>query len=108
TDPWRKSASAARREAARRVMTTFNARRRKGDGIAPSKSPLDHGTAPLPATRLGEPIISATAQVDRDPKTETHREERDVRERGCDELCPGLPADLMSLAEAETRQGSAT
>src|SRR5215469_10180775 len=39
TDPWRKPASPARREAARRTMARINARRRKGDGVEAPASP---------------------------------------------------------------------
>jgi len=46
TDPWRKPASEARREAARATMTRINARRRKRDGPETSASPSEHGIAP--------------------------------------------------------------
>jgi len=47
TNPWRKPASEARREAARRTMERINAGRRKRDGPEASASPPEHGTAPL-------------------------------------------------------------
>src|SRR5215471_2662957 len=46
TDPWRKPASEARREAARRSMVQINARRRERDGPETSASPSEHGIAP--------------------------------------------------------------
>jgi hypothetical protein len=52
TDPWRKPASTARREAARWTMTNLNTRRRKQDGAEPSTSPSHDGTAPLLAEEL--------------------------------------------------------
>jgi hypothetical protein len=48
-DPWRKPASEARREAARKVMTKLNARRRNRDGTGATGNPPEHGTAPLSA-----------------------------------------------------------
>jgi hypothetical protein len=64
TDPWRKPASQARREAARRRMTDINARRRKRDGAEPSTSLPDHGTAPPLATGSGVTRCGTTARVD--------------------------------------------
>jgi hypothetical protein len=74
TDPWRKPASAARREAARRTMTSLNARRRKQDGIESSASPPDSGTAPLLAEGSDVAPIWDTSRVDQEPKTVSHRE----------------------------------
>jgi hypothetical protein len=75
TDPWRKSASEARREAARQTMTKLNSRRRKQDGTAPSASPPDDGTAPLSAEGSGAAPIWATGRVDQAPETVLHRVE---------------------------------
>ena len=47
SDPWRKPASDARREAARRAMTDLNARRREREGAGSPASPPEHGTAPF-------------------------------------------------------------
>ena len=47
TNPWRKPASDARRDAARRSMAQVNARRRKGDDTKPPASPPEHGIASL-------------------------------------------------------------
>jgi hypothetical protein len=46
TDPWRKPASPARREAARRTMTALNARRRERTGARSAARPPEHGAAP--------------------------------------------------------------
>jgi hypothetical protein len=80
TDPWRKPASAARREAARRTMTRLNARRRKQGGSESSASPPGHGTAPLLAEESEAAPIWATAPVDREAKTELHGDERQGRD----------------------------
>jgi hypothetical protein len=53
TDPWRKPASPARREAARRTMANLNARRRKGDGAETSASPSEDATAPFSTAGSG-------------------------------------------------------
>jgi hypothetical protein len=53
TDPWRKPASEARREAARRTMVRINAGRRKRHGVEAAPSAPDHGTAPSLATGSG-------------------------------------------------------
>jgi len=64
TDPWRKPASEARREAARRTMTSLNTRRRKQDGTAPSASPPDDGTAPFSGGRIGgSPYLGPPALI---------------------------------------------
>ena len=47
TNPWRKPASEARRETARRSMEKINAGRRKRDGPETSADPPEHGIAPL-------------------------------------------------------------
>jgi hypothetical protein len=80
TDPWRKPASDARREAARQVMTKLNTRRRKQDGTEPSASPSDDGAAPSPAVGSGmAPTSWATGRIDRIPGTVLHRAERPSR-----------------------------
>jgi hypothetical protein len=73
TDPWRKPASQARREAARRTMTDINARRRKRDGTERAAGPPEHGTAPSPATGSGVVPTWATARVDQASEGERHR-----------------------------------
>ena len=73
TDPLRKPASEARREAARRVMAGINARRRKRDGPKRAASPPEHGNAPSLAQRSEVAPTWATARVDEVPKTEPHR-----------------------------------
>jgi len=92
TDPWRKPASEARREAARRVMSNLNSRRRTRDGTAPPGSPPNDGTTPFLAEGFQVAPTWATARVDHVPKTELHREERDGCERSRDELGDPLPA----------------
>jgi hypothetical protein len=75
TDPWRKSASEARREAARKAMTAINARRQKGGGTAPSGSPPDDGTAPVSAEGSEAALIWGTSRVDQAPEMVLHRAE---------------------------------
>jgi len=85
TDPWRKPASEARREAARRTMASLNARRNR-NGTAPSPTPPDHGTAPPSAEGSGVAPIWATDRVDRAHETVTHRTNGAGREtdgQGC-------------------------
>jgi hypothetical protein len=82
TDPWRKPASDARREAARKGMAALNARRQKGGGTAPSASPPDHGTAPFSAEGSEVAPIWDTDRVDRVPGTVLHRAERGGRASG--------------------------
>jgi hypothetical protein len=64
TDPWRKPASEARREAARQTMTALNARRRKRDGPETSVSSPERGIAPLLAEGSEAARTWATARVD--------------------------------------------
>jgi hypothetical protein len=90
TDPWRKPASEARREAARRTMVKLNVERRKRNG-GPSASPPDHGTAASPAPGSGVAPTWATAREDRTPETGLHREKKDGR-WGRGELGSALPA----------------
>jgi hypothetical protein len=73
TDPWRKPASEARREAARRTMTNLNSQRRKSDGTALSGSPPDHGIAPSLAMGWGATPTLAIGCVDRILETVMHR-----------------------------------
>src|SRR6516165_4339707 len=80
TDPWRKPASEARREAARKAMTALNARRQKGDGTEPSASPSNDGIAPSPAVGSDAAPTWATGRVDRDPNTVLHRAEKNGRD----------------------------
>jgi hypothetical protein len=54
TDPWRKPASEARRDAARRTMTALNARRNRG-GAVPLATTPERGTEPSPAE---EPTVA--------------------------------------------------
>src|SRR5215472_1157940 len=82
TDPWRKPASEARREAARKAMTALNVRRRKEDGTAPPGSPPDDGTAPSPAAGSVGPPTWATGRGDRIPEMVLHRAERGRRASG--------------------------
>jgi hypothetical protein len=79
TDPWRKPASEARREAARRTMAKLNARRREG-GPVPSPTPSEHGIAPSPASEPTPAPTWATARFDGDSETEPDRKKRDGRE----------------------------
>src|ERR1700738_1208112 len=54
THPWRKPASEARREAARRTMEALNARRNRG-GAVPLATTPERGTEPSPAE---EPTVA--------------------------------------------------
>jgi hypothetical protein len=73
TDPWRKPASPARREAARRAITALNARQReKGRAGVPAR-PAEHGTAPHLAEGSGEVPIWDTARADQARKPEQDR-----------------------------------
>jgi hypothetical protein len=90
TDPWRKPASEARREAAGRTMTKLNARRRKQDGTEPSDRPLDSGNAPLSAEGSEVARVWATARVDQAPETERHRVDGGGSGQGTDQF-PGEP-----------------
>jgi hypothetical protein len=80
TDPWRKPASEARREAARKAMTALNARRQKGGGTAPSASPPSDGTAPFSAEGSEVAPTWDIARFDRQPNTELHRGKSEGRE----------------------------
>jgi hypothetical protein len=73
TDPWRKPASEARREAARRAMTNLNARRWKREGPETIASPPESGIAPLLAEETEVGPIWATARVNSASETELHR-----------------------------------
>jgi hypothetical protein len=73
TDPWRKPASEARREAARRTMAEINARRGKGNGAGSSGSPSEHGTEPALASEPTPALTWAIALVDDPPETVRHR-----------------------------------
>jgi hypothetical protein len=75
TDPWRKPASEARREAARRTMEKTNAQRRQGTGAKTSASLPEHGTAPLSAPGTGEGLTWGTGEANGAQKTELHRED---------------------------------
>lgn len=79
SDPWRKPASTARREAARRTMTNLNARRRKQDGAEPSISHSHDGTAPSPAAGSGGAATWANGRHHRERNTVLHRGERSGR-----------------------------
>jgi hypothetical protein len=86
TDPWRKPASHARREAARRTMEMINARRRpKGDDPGSSAGPQSHGTTPVVAAGSGAAPISAPGRIDRSPDTERNRENGGGRETRVDQ-----------------------
>ena len=56
TDPWRKPASPARREATRRAMTALNARRRERGGRGSAASPSEHGMHRLWRRDRGRPL----------------------------------------------------
>jgi hypothetical protein len=94
TDPWRKPASEARREAARRTMTDINAKRRRRDSAEPSPSPPGHGTAPALAEGSEAAPIWATAHVDYAPNTELHREEERGATGAVTSLAPACPAGV--------------
>jgi hypothetical protein len=90
TDPWRKAASQARREAARRTMTRLNARRRKQDGSEACASPSDSGIAPSSAEGSEVSPTWVTARFDRAPKSELRREESEGREERNDAQGAGV------------------
>src|ERR1700730_3789077 len=91
TDPWRKPASEARRDAARRTMTALNARRNRG-GAIPSIPPPDHGTGPSPASEPTATPTWDTGGGSRTPETVEHR--TDGAGHGGDVETPGEPADF--------------
>jgi hypothetical protein len=94
TDPWRKPASEARREAARKAMTKLNASRRKRDGTPPPGSPPDDGTAPFSAEGSEAAPTWDTARFDREANTVLHRGERNGREERRDAQGAVVPAGV--------------
>lgn len=86
TDPWRKPASEARREAARRTMGEINARRGKGNGAGSSGSPSEHGTAASPASEPTPALTWTTGGETQARETVMHRSRRAGGERDGDEL----------------------
>jgi hypothetical protein len=95
TDPWRKPASEARREAARRAMTALNARRGKRGGAGSSASPSEHGIAPSLAEGSGVAPVWDTARVDRARKPDRNPTNGDTRR----EVTGGLTSDPASGVE---------
>jgi hypothetical protein len=97
TNPWRRPASEARRDSARRTMEMINARRRpKGDDPGTSAGPQGHGTAPVVAAGSGAAPISAPGRIDRSPDTERNRENGGGRETRVDQCCAPR---LFTMAE---------
>src|SRR5262249_21373846 len=75
TNPWRRPASEARRQAARQAMAQINRRRQQKCGCSsPRAGSPEHGTAPSFATRSEVGLTWTTGQVDRDLETELVRE----------------------------------
>jgi len=109
TDPWRKPASAARREAARRTMTDLNARRRERDGAEPSASPPDLGIAPSLAEGSGMAPTWVTSRIDQAPEPERHRADGGGSDGGGDQSENGPISDGgdMITALGETGEGRA-
>jgi hypothetical protein len=95
-DPWRKPASEARRESARRTMTQINNRRRERDGVKPSASPSEHGTAPSPATGSGAAPTWDTARLERSDETERHRRDGGGGNEGADQIREGAISTTMT------------
>jgi hypothetical protein len=108
TDPWRKPASEARRKAARRAMTTLNARRNR-NGTAPSTTPPGHGTEPSPATTSGGTPTWATTRVNRDPEPVQHRADGGRSGQGGDQFRdrPISDDDQVITVLDETPEGRA-
>jgi hypothetical protein len=92
TNPWRRSASEGRREAARRSMERINARRRKQAGNESSASPPDNGTAPSSAEGAEASTTRITARFDRVPKSELHRGTSEGGEERNNAPGAGVPA----------------
>jgi hypothetical protein len=106
-DPWRKPASEARREAARRTMTELNARRNRR-GIAASSTRSEHGIEASPA---GEPTPAATwatARVDRVSDVARYRGGGSDSGQGGDQFREGSPSDDVPVITTlgETPEGS--
>jgi hypothetical protein len=91
TDPWRKPASEARREAARRTMATLNARRNRC-GTVLSLTPPEHGAEPSPAADLTPAPTWATGRGALVRETVLHRANGAGRDRDGEELRE--PADF--------------
>src|SRR5882724_3318681 len=72
SDPWRKPASEARREAARRTMAALNARRNRG-GAEPSPTAPEHGAEPSPEREPTADPTWATGRVYQVQDTVMHR-----------------------------------
>jgi hypothetical protein len=108
-DPWRKPASEARREAARRTMADINARRGKGDGPGSSVSPPDHGPEPAVASKPTPAPTWSTAHVDRAAETEQHRGNRGGGDQNGDQFADGRISDGsdMTAAIGEPPEGRA-
>jgi hypothetical protein len=94
TDPWRKPASPARREAARRTMAKLNARRNRR-GIVPSSTAPDHGAEPSPAADLTPAPTWATGREALAQETVIYRSSGAGRGRGVE--TPGEAADLSMV-----------
>ena len=103
TDPWRKPASEARREAARRTMERINARRKTG-GAETASGPPENGTAPCLAEGLRVGAISATGPVDRDPETDRHREGSGPAYRKSGRAVRPRPGDLADFVGSALRR----
>ena len=91
TDPWRKPASEARREAARRTMAKLNARRNRG-GTVPSPTAPEHGAEPSPASEPTAAPTWATGGGALARETVLHRPNGAGRDRDGEELRE--PADF--------------
>jgi hypothetical protein len=89
TDPWRKPASQARREAARQGMARINARRRERGEVGSPASPPEHGIATSPATGSGVAPVWATARANADPGMVRHRVEGDGADQNGDQFGDG-------------------
>jgi hypothetical protein len=92
TDPWRKPASQARREAARRTMERINARRQRG-GDNTAASPSEDGAAPRLAKGPEVAPISDTARVDRDLVPDRHGRDGTVSGQDGDQFRDGPVAE---------------
>jgi len=110
TNPWRRPASEARREAARRAMTNLNARRRKRKAAEPSASPPDHGISPSLAAGSEAALIWATARVDQHPETEQHRVDGSGSDQTSDQFREGPISDDGGVitASGEASEGRAS
>lgn len=107
-NPWRKPASQARRQAARRTMAGLNARRRERGGAEMTASPSEHETAPLSAIGSGAAPIWAAELVGRSSNAARYRARGDGPEEvGVQSGGERTPGDGAVAAAAHKTEGGA-